>query len=275
MKNQIVANPPKPRWASAGFTLIELLVVIAIIAILAAMLLPALSKAKAKAVSIQCTSNLKQIGVGMQMFSLDNDDRMPFPTYGDGSAVTGQPLELNVRSSYKSQNQAGVIYGQISKQLIPYLVQKEGALSAGMDSIATMFECPGFKKSGQYSKNAPNPAEPDAERYMYRLRRFAGGGVLWQTTSKLATMQNASGEGAIADLDGSFPMGNGTVSATDLGTSTTGTDVYKQAPDKPVHGVTRNYGYFDGHVGSLSQKNHQQSIANTSAQPFGWFNATQ
>lgn len=94
----IIPAPRKfhPKKVHSGFTLIELLVVIAIIAVLAALLFPAFTQAREGARRIVCVSNMRQIGMGLQMYAQDNTEMLPGAAAADVSDFAGSPSGANV-----------------------------------------------------------------------------------------------------------------------------------------------------------------------------------
>jgi prepilin-type N-terminal cleavage/methylation domain-containing protein len=96
------AAPGECNRGRAAFTLIELLVVIAIIAILAALLLPALARAKEKAKKIGCVNNLRQIGIGATIYAGDNNDVL-LPAHNTGSAANPAFVQIGLMPAEAQQ----------------------------------------------------------------------------------------------------------------------------------------------------------------------------
>jgi len=143
-----------------GFTLIELLVVIAIIAILAAMLLPALSAAKKKAQAIACVSNVKQQGLAQVMYCNDNGDKLPAPT----PSVAGQANLDRSLNAYPNLNSIGG--RDLGTYIYPYLAKSGAAAVQGRQEIP-VFWCPGYKSSTAYQQAQAQSAANDGNLANY------------------------------------------------------------------------------------------------------------
>ncbi|MFN3407979.1 MAG: prepilin-type N-terminal cleavage/methylation domain-containing protein [Limisphaerales bacterium] len=245
-----------------GFTLIELLVVIAIIAILAAMLLPALASAKARAHNIQCVSNVKQVLLGITLFAGDNDDRLPYNINQDGTP-NGMTLNLDARSSWADSYPTRP---ELGFHISPYLANSKTLVNQGTSESKVMV-CPAFVRNPQYASRAVYATDIHQERRMYRLRAYVEGNPLWHYGGpKLGQVPQPSVNGAFADADRAFPGGQN-APAPNMG------NAWSQLPDGPVHRKSRNYGFLDGHAANLTTNRHDTTMT-TGIQPYGWVSPT-
>jgi len=243
---------PKNSHLRPAFTLIELLVVIAVIAILAALLLPALSKAKDAAHSTACKNHLRQMGYAMKMYVDENQSHYPYYLGPPGSSYGDPTFPLGVSGG-------NAVFW--SSKLFPYY-------SLNWSNVA--FHCPGYK--GQIIGYLGNNSLPRYGSYAYNIL-----GADIYDAKRIATTTGLSPEEAYMKASGSltparseaqllspsemiemtdslwprFPDGTVDVGGRDMGGGFLGIDMGNSLADPMRHGKNYNQVYCDGHVAAM------------------------
>jgi len=228
-----------------AFTLIELLVVIAIIAILAAILFPVFARARESARKTQCTSNLKQIGTSFQMYTADNDERMPQNEFtNDGSCAS-----MINRTAWQ---------GTISNALQPY-IKNTGIFKCPSDALGSVNNRTNIANNG----GCPAPVDPNK---VYRLSyNYNYMGVNGNPTATGANMPGfgytesaclrPAEQAVMWDSDNRWADFNGGFWDRDIAYFNN-----KRWSQTHWHGETNNFLYLDGHV--KTQKFSQMTYQN-------------
>jgi prepilin-type N-terminal cleavage/methylation domain-containing protein/prepilin-type processing-associated H-X9-DG protein len=160
-----------------AFSLIELLVVIAVVAIMAALLLPALTKTKEQTRGTVCRGNMKQLALAFLMYAEDNDDTLPWPGFQPGRAVNSpevyapdwcvSPDASGIEWGPSSANVPGFGHNAESGSIFPYVTsQPRREYDANFKETTPVYRCPSTGKLGEalrvnYSANLfLDPGQP-------------------------------------------------------------------------------------------------------------------
>jgi len=234
-----------------AFTLIELLVVIAIIAILAAMLLPALARAKARAQRINCTNNLKQVGLSYKTFAIDNQDRYPMSV----PVSEGGPGSLN-------PNYVGGFSGNYTANMGTYMWQIYQCMSNEL-STPKILTCPSDERTAA-TNFTYSAATTVAGAYNNKaLSYFVG-----KDAQEGQPQMLLGGDRNIGEIDGTLATGYGYVDKQAYITIPSNT--VRHAFTDKMHQKNGNVLISDGSVQQFSSAKFREAVRNsgdTSTQP--------